>query len=113
RLVKLTRLQITNANFPGTTKEKNAEALVELKKMLNSDNVRSIDLDRMLVSLERSGSVKAVELKNDPPKIFYSKKPAVLIIFDGKPIISPIKDSELKFVVNTNWDFFYKKKYNT
>jgi hypothetical protein len=113
RLVKLTRLQITNSNFPGATQEKNAEALVELKKMLNSDNVRSIDLDRMLVSLQRSGSVKAVELKNDPPKIFYSKKPAVLIIFDGKPILSPIKDSELKFVVNTNWDIFYKEKDKT
>jgi hypothetical protein len=112
RLVKLTRLQITGANFPGSTKEKNEEALAELQKILNSDNVRSFDLDRMLVSLERSG-VKSVELKNDPPKIFYSKKPAVLIIFDGKPIISPIKDSELKFVVNTNWDIFYKEKDKT
>ena len=63
----------------------------------------------MLVSLERGG-VKSVELKNDPPKIFFSKKPAVLVIFDGKPIISPIKDSELKFVVNTNWDVFYQEK---
>ena len=38
RLVKLTRLQITGANFPGATKEKNEEALAELKTMLNSDN---------------------------------------------------------------------------
>jgi hypothetical protein len=112
RLVKLIRLQITNANFPSATKEKNAEALTELKAMLNSDNIRSIDLDRMLVSLERGG-VKSVELKNDPPKIFFSKKPAVLVIFDGKPILSPIKDSELKFVVNTNWDVFYLEKDKT
>ncbi|MCI0447460.1 hypothetical protein L0152_30145 [bacterium] len=112
RLVKLTHLQITNSNFPGATKEKNTESLAGLQKMLNSDNVRSLDLDRMLVSLERSG-VKSVELKNDPPKIFYSKKPAVLIIYDSKPILSPIKDSELKFVVNTNWDVFYKEKDKT
>ncbi|HSE41631.1 MAG TPA: hypothetical protein VLH08_12790 [Acidobacteriota bacterium] len=112
RLVKLTRLQITGANFPGATKEKNAEALAELQKMLNSDNVRSIDLDRMLVSLERAG-VKNLELKNDPPKIYFSKKPAILVIFDGKPILSPIKDSELKFIVNTNWDVFYLEKDKT
>jgi hypothetical protein len=112
RLVKLTGLQITNANFPSETKEKNAEALTELKSMLNSENIRSIDLDRILVSLERGG-VKTVELKNDPPKIFFSKKPAVLVIFDGKPIISPIKDSELKFIVNTNWDIFYDEKAKT
>jgi hypothetical protein len=112
RLVKLTRLQITGSNFPGSTKEKNEEALAELKTMLNSDTVRSIDLDRMLVSLERGG-VKGVELKNDPPKIFFSKKPAVLVIFDGKPIVSPIKDNELKFIVNTNWDVFYDEKAKT
>ena len=58
RLVKLTRLQITGANFPGATKEKNDEALAELKTMLNSETVRSIDLDRMLVSLERGGDKK-------------------------------------------------------
>jgi hypothetical protein len=112
RLVKLTRLQITGANFPGAAKEKNAEALTELKAMVNSDSLRSIDLDRMLVSLERGG-VRSVELKNDPPKIFFSKKPAVLVIFDGKPILSPIKDSELKFIVNTNWDVFYHEKSKT
>ena len=26
--------------------------------------------------------------------------------FDGEPIWSPIKDNELKFAVNTNWDIF-------
>ncbi len=112
RLVKLTRLQVTGANFPSVSKEKNAEALTELQAMVNSNTVRSIDLDRMLTSLERGG-VKTVETKNDPPKIFFSKKPAVLIIYDGKPIISPIKDSELKFVVNTNWDVFYQEKSKT
>ncbi len=112
RLVKLTRLQITASNFPGSTKEKNEEALTDLRAMLNSDTVRSIDLDRMLVSLERGG-VRNVELKNDPPKIFFSKKPAVLVIFDGKPLLSPIKDSDLQFVVNTNWDVFFIEKEKT
>jgi hypothetical protein len=80
--------------------------------MVTSETVRSIDLDRMLASLERGGA-RNVELKNDPPKIFYSKKAAVLVIFDGKPILSPIKDNELKFIVNTNWDIFYHEKTKT
>ena len=112
RLVKLTRLQITGSNFPGATKEKNAVALAELKAMVSSETIRSLDLDRMLASLERAG-IKNVELKNDPPKIFFSKKPAVLVMFDGKPVLSPIKDSELKFIVNTNWDVFYYEKEKT
>jgi hypothetical protein len=112
RLVKLTNLRITGGNFPGVPKEKNDSALAVLKGLLNSDNIRSVELDRILASLERAG-IKKVELKNDPPKIFFSKKPAVLMMFDGKPVLSPIKDSDLKFTVNTNWDVFYDEKSKT
>jgi hypothetical protein len=45
-------------------------------------------------------------LKADPPKIFLSRTPAILLSFDGDPIWSPIKENELKFAVNTNWDVF-------
>ncbi len=109
RLVKLTRVEITGGNFPGLDKTQTEKTLTELRALLKTDELRSLNLDRMLVSLERSG-VHNVDVKNDPPKIFFSNKPAVLVIFDGKPILSPIKDSDLKFVVNTNWDLFYLEK---
>jgi hypothetical protein len=112
RLVKLTGLVITGGNFPGATREENETALARLKAMVNQEKVRSLSLDRMLVSLERAG-VKNVELKNDPPRIYVSKKPAVLVIFDGKPILSPIEDSKLKFVINTNRDVFYLESTKT
>src|SRR6185295_367732 len=31
---------------------------------------------------------------------------AILLGLDGDPIWSPIKDNELQFAVNTNWDLF-------
>ena len=30
----------------------------------------------------------------------------MLVNIDGEPIWSPIKDNDLKFAVNTNWDLF-------
>ena len=45
-------------------------------------------------------------MKADPPTIFFSKKPALLVNLDGEPIWSPIKENDLKFAVNTNWDLF-------
>ena len=45
-------------------------------------------------------------MKADPPTIFFSQTPAVLVNLDGEPIWSPIKDNDLKFAVNTNWDLF-------
>jgi hypothetical protein len=111
RLVKLLNIEITGCNFPGATKEENAKALVALKALIKP-GLKTISLDRMIASLERAG-VKNVDVKNDPPKIFFSKKPAVLVMFDGKPLMSPIKDNELKFAVNTNWDVFYYEKDKT
>ena len=45
-------------------------------------------------------------LKSDPPKIFYSTTPAVLVNFDGDPIWNAITKNDLTFAVNTNWDVF-------
>ena len=45
-------------------------------------------------------------LKADPPAIFFSRTPAVLVNFDGDPIWGPIQKNDLKFAVNTNWDVF-------
>ena len=67
-----------------------------------------IALDRVLARLDKSQIIpKNVNgVKADPPAIFYSTTPAVLVNLDGDPIWSPIKENDLKFAVNTNWDLF-------
>ena len=72
------------------------------------DDERVIALDRVLANIDKSQIIpKNVEgVKADPPPIFFSTTPAVLVNLDGDPIWSPIKDNDLKFAVNTNWDLF-------
>ena len=79
------------------------------------DDERVIALDRVLANLDKSQIVpKNVEgVKADPPTIFFSKTPAVIVNLDGEPIWSPIKDNDLKFAVNTNWDLFQHVPTNT
>jgi hypothetical protein len=74
-----------------------------------------IALDRVLAGVDKSQIIarNVGDVKADPPTIFYSTKPAVLVNFDGEPIWSPIKDSELKFAVNTNWDVFQHEPSHT
>src|SRR6185312_3572503 len=45
-------------------------------------------------------------VKADPPVVFFATTPAILVNIDGEPIWSPIKNTDLKFAVNTNWDLF-------
>jgi hypothetical protein len=107
RLVKFSTFKITEANFQTLPKDQTREIVSELEKNI-PDEDRIIALDRVLVQLDKSQIIpKNVEgLKSDPPKIFLSRTPAILLSFDGDPIWSPIKDNELKFAVNTNWDLF-------
>jgi uncharacterized membrane protein YgcG len=107
RLVKFSSLKITEANFQTLSKDQSREIVTELEKGLPEED-RIISLDRVLVQVDKSQILpKNVEgLKSDPPKIFLSRTPAILVNFDGEPIWSPIKDNELKFAVNTNWDVF-------
>ncbi len=53
------------------------------------------DFDIKKDKLTKSG------LKHNPPNIIFSTKPAVLVSFDGKPIIQDIDDTKLQQVVNT------------
>ena len=107
RLVNFSDYKMTESNFPTLPKEQLREVVAEIDKTVPSDD-RVIGLDRVLASIDRSQIMpKNIEgVKADPPTIFFSKKPALLVNTDGDPIWSPIKDNDLKFAVNTNWDLF-------
>ena len=47
-----------------------------------------------------------VPISTEPPKIFVSRRPAILVLIDGEPVEAPIGELDLRFVVNTNWDLF-------
>jgi hypothetical protein len=107
RLVKFSDLKITESNFPTVAREQSRDVVAEIDKAI-PDEDRVIALDRVLASLDRSQiTPKNVEgVKADPPTMYFSQTPAVLVILDGEPIWSPIPQNDLKFAVNTNWDLF-------
>ena len=107
RLVSFKDIQITESNFPTLPKEQMREVVAEIDRTI-PDEERVIALDRVLASVDRSQIIpKDVPgVKADPPTIFFSQTPAVLVNIDGEPIWSPIKENDLKFAVNTNWDLF-------
>jgi hypothetical protein len=57
----------------------------------------------------KAQSVQTVNLKNDPPFIFVSYTPAILLGVDGEPVLAEIPKTDLKFVVNTMWPLFFDK----
>ena len=114
RLVSFQNMKIVETNFQTLQKEQLQEVVAAVEKALPTEE-RVIALDRVLANLDKSQIVpKNVEgIKSDPPTIFFSKTAAVIVNLDGEPVWSPIKDNDLKFAVNTNWDLFQHVPSNT
>ena len=107
RLVNFSDFSITESSFPTLSRDKTRDVVAGLQQAV-PDSDRIIELDRVLAAVDKSSirPKEAVGIKADPPKIFFSTKPAILVAIDGTPIWSPIKDVDLEYVVNTNWDLF-------
>src|SRR5262245_37185755 len=107
RLVNFSQVKLTESNFPNVP-----AGQVKAVGATISDAVPQgglvLGLDRVLARLDKSQIIpKNVDgVKADPPAIFYATSRAILVNLDGDPVWSPIKDNDLKFAVNTNWDLF-------
>ncbi len=107
RLVNFAEYKLTEVHFDGVDVNQTKAITEDIEKGI-PDGERIIGLDRVMAGVDKSQIIpKNVDgVKADPPTIFYSQKPAVLINLDGDPIWSPIKGNDLKYAINTNWDLF-------
>ncbi len=71
----------------------------------------TISLDRVIAYLnpDQHPTQPPVAVNLDPPKIFYSRQPAILVMFLDEPQLKPVATNrtDLMFAFNTNWDVFY------
>lgn len=98
--------------FPNTSEAESAALIKIVNELSPQRKAMTISLDRILAYLDPQNQTQQhqVDVNLDPPKIFHSSKPAILVLFMGKPQLKPvIKDKpDLMFAVNTNWDVFYE-----
>jgi len=101
RLVTLNSLEISKVHFP-VAPDKNAAILAMLKAKMPG-KTKTISLDRLEASDKAvAPQFVGVEVKNDPPKIILSTKPALLVAIDGEPKLASFESTQLQRVVNTN-----------
>jgi len=107
RLVNFSGLRLAETNFPGMPQEQLREIVTQIQQETGDGNL-VIALDRVLAQVDKSAIIprNMDGVKAEPPVIFYSATPAVVVNIDGDPVWSPIKENDLRFLVNTNWDLF-------
>jgi len=109
RTVFLRDITVTSVRFPSSDPETARQGELLFRTLVPSGG-EPVALDRMIAAMERDRApAQVVQTKNDPPPIFYSASPAILLIVDGEPAYAPVDGTELEFVVNTNFDLFRDK----
>ena len=112
--VVLTNPQITSVVFPSLDPTTAAPLESLVKTFLNPSATMTISLDRLVASVKKAKTPPAVaSVNNDPPTIFISFKPAILLMVNGAPSMAPIANSNLQFVVNANWPVFVEQGSST
>src|SRR5436309_8827881 len=105
KVVIITNPEITGTYFPSldqATKEK----MEQLFKGFVPPTI-SISLHRLIASVPKQEAPAGVQLNNEPPKIFVGYRPSILLSVDGEPSLSEVPNTNLKFVVNTQWPLFF------
>lgn len=100
RLVTLYAFKLTKRSFPSLT---NNGSQYEPAFEANMPSLRTIPLDLLETSVattSAAGEQKTYQLKNEPPNIIFSSRPAVLALIDGQPALRPAGDN-LQKVINT------------
>jgi hypothetical protein len=106
RNVLLSNPQVTGTTFPGADPATAAKLDQLVRKFLNPQASLTISVDRLVASLDKKNAAPAVAVKNDPPAIFASFGPAILLFVDGDPVLAPVQNADIMFVVNSSWPLF-------
>jgi hypothetical protein len=111
KMVLIDNLKIKRTHFPSLDPA-SAELMDQMLRSFLPPAV-TVSLHQLVASTPKPESPQGVELKNDPPVIFVSYQPAILLDVDGIPVRAPIGKSGLEYVVNTHWRLFFDASKST
>lgn len=99
--------RFTGIRFPGVPEERAKKAKEMVERLLPSTQAVFIPLDFVLAHLQGQESrTPSVKVNLDPPPIYVSEEPTILLMFMGPPAFKPVPGLTIQFATNTNWDVF-------
>jgi hypothetical protein len=100
--VVMTNLKVA-VRFPDESPDGAAALSALVREVLPNRPALTISLSRVLAYMHDAPPPPAVAVNLNPPPIYYSDSPAILVNFTGSPDFKPIKGTGVMFAANTNW----------
>jgi hypothetical protein len=110
--VLLSNFKIKEVKLPGLDPSKATQIDQAVRSFLPPGHTVVMALDRLVATVEKSQQASAaVPVQNDPPVIFVSSTPAILLHVDGAEAVrADIAGTNLGFFVNSNFPLFFEKE---
>jgi len=109
RTATLVRTKVTAAKFPDVEQEMVDKLSRYLEEEIPTWEME-LSIDRLIASLPDNGDGGDRGYKGDPPVIYHRSSPAVLVLIDGDPILTPLSGFELEYVANSPFFIVKDKK---
>jgi hypothetical protein len=95
--------KVTRIRFPGSddAHEQALEDSIDRALAARGEQTFSRAALQESLAAEEKARASVEEIKSDPPAIAFVDAPTVLLLFDGAPLVRPIKDSRLERAENT------------
>jgi hypothetical protein len=111
-IVTISKLQIKMVDFPSLDSTKAIQFEKTVKSFLPADTAITMPLEQLVATTKKSETPPTVKVINNPPKIFISIGPAILLQLEGEAKLESTKSdqtSTLEYIINANWPVFYDK----
>jgi hypothetical protein len=102
RLVTFSNFKVLRTNFPSAPHR--AAAFQSALQARAGEKDEVIALDRLLTDMAANQAASpsaGYEVRNEPPQIIFSTRPAILVLIDGKPELRSVQSTQLDRVINT------------
>jgi hypothetical protein len=110
-MVSIYNMNITDVHFPGMDDATAASMSQIVRPFLDVTKTVNISMERIVACTPKTQATgNTVDVKNDPPTIFVSNTPAILLQLEGQPAITDAIKGGIQYVFNANWPLFFDQK---
>lgn len=110
--VLINNMTVSKVNFPSLDDETAGKMDKIVRSFVTPDRTQIMSLEQVVACTPKEDTVSAITVNNDPPVIFVSKRPTILLQLEGAPVKASAGKDDLEYVINANWPLFYDKTGN-
>jgi len=112
-IVSISNMNITQVHFPSLDATTAASMEQIVRGILTLNHTVNESMEQIVACTPKQSPAKTTTVQNDPPTIFVSNTPAILLQLEGQAALTDATKGGIQYVFNANWPLFFDKSNQT